>query len=184
MPPFAPELEEWWLGHGYDALTRLVDPGDDALKPEECGFAQDVQRRLRALDNDHLLQAKLKEAWPAIRAARGINYVANPRKQLKEASSTIFKPVEDGGMDQSRVLEGLGYLDAMEVHRLRFLKATRSAMEVTTPEKRHLQVVDELDRQATIHYRHFHLGFRTCVSDQDFFLPTRELISELADSHR
>ncbi|KAH6997208.1 hypothetical protein EDB80DRAFT_585506 [Ilyonectria destructans] len=167
MPPFAPELEEWWLGRGYDALTRLVDPGDDALKPQECGFAQDVQRRLCALDNDRALQAEIKEAWPAIRAARGINYVANPRKQLKEASGTIFKPVEDGGMDQSRVLEGLGYLDAMEVHRLRFMKATRSAMEATAPEKRHLQVVDELDRQATIHYRHFHLGFRTCTLIDD-----------------
>ncbi|KAF7550407.1 hypothetical protein G7Z17_g5744 [Cylindrodendrum hubeiense] len=167
MPPFAPELEEWWLGSGYEALIQLVAPGDDAIDPQECGFAQHIQRRLCALDNDRALQADLEAAWPTIRIMRGINYVANPRKRLKEASTSIFRQVEDGGIDLSRVLEGLGYLDAMEVHRLRLMKATRGAMEITAPEKRHLQVVDELDRQASIHYRHFHLGFRTCILIED-----------------
>ncbi|KAK7413187.1 hypothetical protein QQX98_007911 [Neonectria punicea] len=167
MPPFAAELEEWWLSCGYEELVRLVDPPEDALKPQECGFAQEVQRRLCAIDNNRALQAEINAAWPAIRAARGINFVANPRKHLKEASRSIFRRVEDGGMDHSRVLDGLSYLDAMEVHRLRLVKATRSAMEVSTPDNRHLQVADELDRQASIHYHHFHLGFRTSTLIND-----------------
>ncbi|KPM38435.1 hypothetical protein AK830_g8137 [Neonectria ditissima] len=167
MPPFPTELEEWWLSCGYEELVHLVDPPDDALKPQECGFAQEVQRRLCALDNDRSLLAEINEAWPAIRVSRGVNFVANPRKHLKEASRSIFRLVEDGGMDQSRVLEGLSYLDAMEVHRLRLMKATRSAIEVSVPDDRHLQVADELDRQASIHYRHFHLGFRTGILIND-----------------
>ncbi|KAH7146396.1 hypothetical protein EDB81DRAFT_883816 [Dactylonectria macrodidyma] len=179
MPPFAAELEEWWLTSGHEILTRLLDPNND-LNPQECGFAQDVQRKLRALDNDPALQAEIKAAWPAIRSAKGINYGANPRKHLKEASSNIFRHTGDGGIDRSRLLDGLGYLDAMEFHRLRLMKATKSAMETTALEKHQAQLVDELDHHASTHYRRFHMVFRICALIEDLTKSDEETLKLMA----
>ncbi|KAH6896873.1 hypothetical protein B0T10DRAFT_583522 [Thelonectria olida] len=167
MPPFAAELEEWWLGPGSEALTSLVDPGGTAPKPQECGFAQDIRHRLCSFDNNRALQADLEAAWPAIRAARSINYSANPRKHLKEASRNIFLRAEDGAMNKSRVMDGLGYLDAMEAHRLHLMKATKRVIDHSTTSDQHLLAIKELHRQALVHYGHFHLGFRTCILIDD-----------------
>ena len=163
MPPFAAELEEWWLSCGYEPLTRLVQPTERDPKPKECGFAQAMQRKLRNFDHDRAMEADIQATWPAIRAARGIEYAANPRKRLKEASRSIFKRPEDGGMDQGQVMDGLGYLDAMEVHRLRLVETTKIAMDSGVPEDSQVQVIKELHHTATIHYGHFHMGFRICV---------------------
>ncbi|KAI5456422.1 hypothetical protein BGZ63DRAFT_458208 [Mariannaea sp. PMI_226] len=163
MPPFAAELEAWWLGPGFEAIQHLIHPEQSATKPQECGFDQDIRCRLCAFDNDRSLQADLERAWPAIRAARGINYFANFRKNFKEASQNIFKRTEDGGMSLCRVMEGLGYLDAMELHRFQLLEALHRATSNSAFEDPRLEAIQELDRQAVIHYRHFHLGLRTCV---------------------
>ncbi|CAM1509133.1 Fc.00g028720.m01.CDS01 [Cosmosporella sp. VM-42] len=162
MPPFAAELEEWWLSCGYEPLTRLVDSADSDPKPKECGFAQAIQRKLRNFDNDRVIRADIQATWPAIRAARGIDYEANPRKRLKEASRSIFKRPEDGGLNQLQAMDGLGYLDAMEVHRLRLVEATKIAMDAGAPEASQVQVIKELHSTATAHYGHFHMGFRIC----------------------
>lgn len=163
MPPFATELEQWWLTFGLEALTRLVTLTDNDPKPHECGFAQALQRRLRSFDNSQAIRADILEKWPKIRAARGIDYDVNPRKHLREASHGIFRRLEDGGIDYARATDGLGFLDAMEVHRLRLHEATRIAMGAGAPEKQQAHVVEELHRTATLHYGQFHMGFRICV---------------------
>ncbi|KAM5345719.1 hypothetical protein ACJ41O_011580 [Fusarium nematophilum] len=167
MPPFAAELEEWWLDSGYEELTRLLDGNGNQVNPRQCGFAQHVQSRLLAFDNDRTLQARIQEEWPAIRAARGIDYEANPRKNLREAACNIFRRPEDGGINYARVMDGLGYLDAMEVHRLRLMEATKVAIEAGSPEDHQLQLLAELHRTASTNYRSSHAGFRTCILIQD-----------------
>ncbi|WZH42467.1 uncharacterized protein QYS62_003463 [Fusarium acuminatum] len=167
MPPYAAELETWWSGSGLEALTHLVNDDSDELNPRQCGFAQLLQTRLLTFDNDRTIQTQIQKAWPAIRATRGIDYDANTRKYAKYIASTIFRKPTDGGIDFDRVMDGLGYLDAMEIRRLRLLMATRKAMETGTPSEASAQVVEELDRTATANFRHLHAGFRTCVLIQE-----------------
>lgn len=82
----------------------------------------------------------------------------------------IFLRTQDGGMVKSQVMDGLGYLDAMEAHRLHLMKATHTAIDNSTIDEQHLLAVKELDRQALIHYGQFHLGFRTCVIDTSILI--------------
>ncbi|KAM6527955.1 hypothetical protein FALCPG4_008987 [Fusarium falciforme] len=178
MPPFAAELEGWWLGSGYEALTRLTDNEDDQLSPRQCGFARDLQRRLLSFDNDRALQAEIQEAWPAIRTARGIDYSANLRDKVKDMVRNVFRRPEDGGIDSARVMDALGYLDAMEIDRLRrvetakaaveaqrtrVIEAKKSGLEVPPVNDTHPHILEELDRTTSAKYKRFHAGFRSWI---------------------
>ncbi|KAJ4269630.1 hypothetical protein NW762_001298 [Fusarium torreyae] len=163
MPPYAAELEAWWLGTGYEALVRLINDEDDGLNPRQCGFAQQMQRRLLTFDNSRAIHAQIERDWPAIREARGVDYHANTRKNIKYISCNIFRKSKDGGIDYAHVMDGLGYLDAMEIRRLRLLEATQVAIEVASPGANRLQMLEELDRTASVNFRHLHAGFRTCI---------------------
>ncbi|KAF4986616.1 hypothetical protein FGRMN_10752 [Fusarium graminum] len=163
MPPYAAELETWWLGSGYEAIKHLLNSDINDLSPRQCGFAQQLQARLLEFDNDRTIQAQIRKTWPAIRAARGIDYDANTRKYAKFIASTIFRKPKDGGMDLNRVMDGLGYVDAMEIRRLRLLEATRNAIEIGMPSEADAQLIEELDRTATANFKHIHAGFRTCI---------------------
>jgi hypothetical protein len=148
MPPYPDELEEWWLTGGRDALRRLIDVSEVGSKPREFGFSQAIQHRLRAFDTEREIHNELILRLPEIRASRQIDFSANPRKSMTEASQNIFKKPEDGGMDYSRALEGLGQLDAMEFHRRRLLAATSKAISRGFPLTNHQRVIQELDRTA------------------------------------
>ncbi|KAF4967532.1 hypothetical protein FSARC_4917 [Fusarium sarcochroum] len=163
MPPYAAELETWWLGSGYETLIHLINYEDDDLSPRQCGFAQRMQRRLLTFDNNRVVHAQIQRAWPAIREARGVDYDANTRKYIKYISCNIFRKPKDGGIDYDRVMDGLGYLDAMEIRRLCLLEATHVAIETASPGENRLQMLEELDRTTSINFRHLHAGFRTCV---------------------
>ncbi|KAI8673473.1 hypothetical protein NCS55_00667500 [Fusarium keratoplasticum] len=178
MPPFAAELEEWWLGSGYEALTRLTNNEDDQLSPRQCGFARDLQRRLLSFDNDRALQAEIQEAWPAIRTARGINYSTNLRDKVKDIVRNVFRQPEDGGIDSARAMNALGYLDAMEIDRLRrvetakaaveaqrtrVIEAKKSGLEVPPVNDTHPHILEELDRTTSVKYKRFHAGFRSWI---------------------
>lgn len=164
MPYCAADLEAWWLAHGRDALDKLVSPQGLGLEPRECGFAQAVQHRLRVFDNDHEIEKALRSSLNKMAAAKALKLEFNPRRKMHEATRTIFRKPEDGGVDHSRALEGLEYLDLMELHRRRLLAATRAAMAVGVPEEHHPHVIEELHRQTAFRYRQFHMGLRACVS--------------------
>lgn len=170
MPPSATYLEDWWLSNGHGALSRLVDRNDLGLSPRDVGFAQAAQRKLRVFDNDRDLQDRLHADWHAALESQGIDFDANPRKRLKDAAHDIFKSTQDGGINNDRVLEGLGYLDATEIRRLRLLTATQLAMESSVTEDKQSQIIEELHRTASNRYRQFHMGLRACVSA----LPTNQ----------
>ncbi|EWG52899.1 hypothetical protein FVEG_11486 [Fusarium verticillioides 7600] len=163
MPPYPAELETWWLGIGYEALKQLVNGESDDLDSRQCGFAQQMQTRLLAFDNDQTIQASIQTAWPAIRAARGVDYDANSRKNSKYIASNIFRKPHDGGIDFERAMDGLGYLDAIEIRRLRLLEATHAAMETILPTESQLQMLQELDRTSTANFRLLHAGFRAFI---------------------
>jgi hypothetical protein len=164
MPPTAAYLEDWWLDSGYEALSKLVDHSDMGLSAHNVGFAQAAQRKLRAFDNDRDLHGRLRLDWHAALESRGVDFDVNPRKRLKVAANEIFKPSENGCINYAEALEGLGHLDAAEIHRLRLLAATRLAMETSPTGEQQSQVVDFLHRTASKRYRQFHMGFRACVS--------------------
>ncbi|KAG5809278.1 hypothetical protein H9Q74_005662 [Fusarium xylarioides] len=163
MPPYPAELETWWLGIGYEALKQLVNDESDDLNSRQCGFAQQMQTRLLAFDNDQTIQASLQTTWPAIRAARGVDYDANSRKNSKYIAYNIFRKPHDEGIDFERAMDGLGYLDAIEIRRLRLLEATHAAMETISPTESQLQMLQELDRTSTANFRLLHAGFRACI---------------------
>lgn len=164
MPAYAADLEQWWLTSGREAISRLLDLENLDFKPRECGFAQEVQHKIREFDANNdiydALEGKLEESSNV----HGVSLTANHRKLMKEALCEIFKSPVDGGLVESLAVEGLGYLDAVEEHRRRLVSATRSTIEDTGFVHAHVDIIEELDRAATFHYGQFHMGFRACVS--------------------
>ncbi|KAJ3519523.1 hypothetical protein NM208_g14094 [Fusarium decemcellulare] len=163
MPPAPAELEEWWLIDGYEALVRLVDDNGGQIDPRQCGFAQDIRRKLLAFDNDHTLEAKIREGLSRIRATKTTSSETLPSKCLADLCRDIFRRPEDGGINHDRVMDGLGYLDAMEVHRLRLVEAAQEANQNEPREDHRHQLLEELHRAASAHYRPMHASFRTYV---------------------
>lgn len=173
MPPYAAELEKWWLSSGYQDLERLVDLRDIQLQPRQCGFAQNIQRRLRTFDHGRSLQEKIQAEWPDIRAALGVDYTVNPRRYINQALNAVFRRPEKGGMNTPWALVGLGSLDAMEIQRLRIMEATNVRLETGTPDdEMQLQVIETLNRTTSNNFSTFHLGFRIYVRPSK---PPREM---------
>ena len=163
MPPYAADLEAWWLDSGYDAIKDLIDGTADDLNPQQCGFAQQMRRRLLSFDNDSSVRAQIIKDWPTIRIARGVDYDANTRKYAKYIASTIFRKPQNGGIDFNLAMNGLGYLDAMEIRRLRLLKATHTAIEAASPRESRPPMLKELERMSSTNFKHLHAGLRICV---------------------
>ncbi|PHH89644.1 hypothetical protein CDD83_5604 [Cordyceps sp. RAO-2017] len=163
MPPCAADLEAWWLADGREALGQLVDAAELQVEPHECGFAQEVQRRLRAFDNNQQLEAALRSSMLDAAARDAFARGFNPRKKMNEAMRCIFLRPEDGGICHARALDGLEYLDGMETHRRRLVAATKLAMATGPPDEHHPHLVDDLHRQASFRYRQFHMGLRASI---------------------
>ncbi|RGP72680.1 hypothetical protein FLONG3_6688 [Fusarium longipes] len=172
MPPYAADLETWWLGSGYDAIKELMNNVTDELDPWQCGFAQQTKSRLFSFDNDAAIKAQIMKNWPAIRAARGIDYDANSRKYAKHIASTIFRKPEEGGIDFDLAMNGLGYLDAMEIRRLRLIKATNNAIQASSSPEGRSQILEELERTSSTNFKKLHSGLRICIL-------TRELTKDI-----
>lgn len=165
MPPFPVELETWWLGPGTHLLTQLLHGKDRTSNPREIGFVQATQRRLRSFDHCRDAPDQIEQKWPSLRSARGFDYDANPRKKLKESLETTFRKIDDGGIDHSRVMDGLGVLDTVEVRRLQLIEATKLALRACViSERRRVSLVEELHGAAGRRFAQCHMGFRVCVS--------------------
>ncbi|RDA87602.1 hypothetical protein CP532_3965 [Ophiocordyceps camponoti-leonardi (nom. inval.)] len=167
MPPSAADLESWWLGPGLPSLIHLVDSSELAVSPRQCGFAQAVQQRLRAFDHNHEVANSLAHAMAVLGAERAFDQEFNPRKKMNEAMRCIFRRPEDGGLDGERALEGLEFLDSMEIHRQRLVSATSAVMATAALTQQHSQLIEELHRQASFHYRQLHMGLRASILMQD-----------------
>ncbi|POR35528.1 Uncharacterized protein TPAR_04232 [Tolypocladium paradoxum] len=167
MPPCAADVEQWWLVDGIDALSRLVDASDLRVKPQECGFAQVVHRKLRAFDNDPEIEDALCECMADISAKKAFPDEFNPRKKMHTAMRWIFRKPNSEGIDFSRAMDGLEYLDSMETHRRRLVAATTLAMLTGVPDAHHPPIIAELQRQTAFRYRQFHMGFRACILMED-----------------
>lgn len=164
MPPFAPEYYQWWMTDGYDFVIELLDQDKLPFKSSDVGYLQAIQHNLRAFDNNQVWREKQRGDLIRICRLRSIDYDENPRKLLKEAASSIFKKTEDGGIDYGFALEGLAYLDAMEVCRLRLQATVQLAVEETAEDDGNLKIIEVLHRVASKRYSKFHMGLRACVS--------------------
>lgn len=161
MPPYAADLETWWLGSGYHIIKELMNTATSGLDPWQCGFAPQMKSRLVAFDQDTATITQIKKDWPAIHAARCIDYDANSRKYAKYVASTIFQKPEDGGINFDLAMNGLGYLDAIEIRRLRLIEAADVAIQAaseTWPPMLH-----ELERTSSANFKKLHGGLRICV---------------------
>ncbi|RDA93054.1 hypothetical protein CP533_0701 [Ophiocordyceps camponoti-saundersi (nom. inval.)] len=167
MPPSATDLESWWLDPGLPSLIHLVDGSELSVSPRQCGFAQAVQQRLRAFDHNHEMANSLATAMGNLGNERAFDQEFNPRKKMHEAMRCIFRRPEDGGLVGERALEGLDFLDSMEMHRLRLVSATSAAVASAGLNLQYSQLVEELHRQTSFHYRQLHMGLRASVLMQD-----------------
>ncbi|VUC25450.1 unnamed protein product [Clonostachys rosea] len=163
MPPYPIELQKWWISSGYDFLTKLFEIDHLNCKQRDVGFAQTVQRRLRAFDNDHTIHEQLQGAIPDIRKSLCIRYDSNRRKKLKEAAHYVFRRPNNGGLVQEHALEGLGYLDAMEIHGVTLFTAAKLSAESEACEPGFFELAEELHQAASKRYGQFHMGFRARI---------------------
>lgn len=164
MPIYPSELTEWWMTCGYDSLVTLVDCDALGHKPQDVGFAQAAQHQLRSFDNNHQIHEQLHAAAPGLQASSPSNYEANRRKNLNDAAHRIFKAPKDGGVVYDYALQGLGFLDAMEAHRLRLLTTVENAMVAEYVDDGRARVAQELHQTAAKRYNQFYMGFRASVS--------------------
>ncbi|CAH0037682.1 unnamed protein product [Clonostachys solani] len=163
MPPYPIELQKWWMSSGYDFLTKLFEIDHLNCKQRDVGFAQTVQRRLRGFDNDQNIHEQLQGAILDIRKSLHIRYDSNRRKKLKEAAHYVFRRPDDGGLVQEHALEGLGYLDAMEIHGLTLFTAAKLSAEFGACEPGLFELAEELHQAASKRYGQFHMGFRARI---------------------
>ncbi|KAG8670133.1 hypothetical protein FPOAC2_09475 [Fusarium poae] len=163
MPPYAADLENWWLGSGYDFIKQLIDTVTDGLDPRQCGFAQEIKTQLLSFDSDPAIAEQIKKDWPAIHAARGVDYDANSRKYAKRVASTIFRRPENGGINFDLAMDGLGYLDAIEIRRLRILNAVDEAIQAGPREEDRSPMLEEIGRTSFTNFKKLHAGLRTCI---------------------
>ena len=76
MPLYTAELAEWWLDEGEEYIAELFD-SVVSEQPSECGFAQAVQRSLRAFDADQHIHEALARHLRRIRADDDSTYDVN-----------------------------------------------------------------------------------------------------------
>lgn len=165
MLPSASFLYRWWLGPGRDALAELVDPDSLGSYPGDVGFAQQLWLKLEAFDDDCSFRDCLRSQWTRESGSCSAPRGSNPRKLLNEAAVGIFRASNDGGINRSRVLEGLGYLDMAEVQRLELMSAIQLALDRPCPNFKQAQVIEELHRAASKRYEQFHMSLRSYVSN-------------------
>ncbi|KAG5938187.1 hypothetical protein E4U60_001443 [Claviceps pazoutovae] len=155
-------LEEQWLTKAFHHLLQLVDTTDIDITRRDCGFDQVIQRKLRDFDSNRTIDAArdghLVEAAPA---STPPPLCGNVRGKLVEARE-IFRAPDDGGLQFDEAFRGLEVLEEVEIHRQRLVKATRTELGRISGHERHhsAQVVEQLDTQATEHYKACQLGFR------------------------
>lgn len=168
MPLFAAELADWWLGEGQEFLPDLLQKDPSQPRPSEVGFAQAVQRKLRAFDNDQTIHDALEIYLRRIESCGQAQYDGSAADLLQSAISKIFTPLsqralaDDAG--DSNDLLGLGYLDAAELHRIRIIQDGRAALDDRHAGFRQAKILDELHESANTNYRSLYLGFRVHVS--------------------
>lgn len=164
MPSHPADLEAWWLSGGRNALNRVVELATLSLNHDDCGFAQVLRSRLIKFDYNQQLHAELEASLPQISAFNGLDYGANPRKNLLAVTQNVFRRNEDGGMNSEYVLEGIGLIDSVERHRLRLLEATTERIGTNPRFKPHRKALDQLHQAADDRYMVVHKGLRGCVS--------------------
>src|SRR5687767_4753199 len=126
MPLFPTELSDFWLAEGQEYIREVL-ADSISKKPSECGFAQAVQRNLRALDTDADIHAALSRYLQRVHSEDRSAYDPHLHNLLDKAVNQIFIPTDVGSRDHESVLLGLGFLDATEANRLRLLHAARAS---------------------------------------------------------
>lgn len=163
MPPSPAQLQGWWLSAGWEQLCAIFD-SDDGPSPNQVGFAQAAQRKLRAFDHDVALHDCFRDDWNRTHEEGLFAVEANPRQRLLRTTQEIFRPSNHGGLDYSRAMEGLGDLDAAEVHRLTLMNSFQVALDEGSGGQKSSLLVNELYTASTKRYAELHLGFRALVS--------------------
>ncbi|KAH8174973.1 hypothetical protein LIA77_06392 [Sarocladium implicatum] len=162
MPLFTAELAKWWLGEGGEYITELLDitVGE---KPSECGFAQAVQRNLRAFDSDQHIHDALTRHLRRIQADDRCTYDVNLCDLLGKATNEIFVPNRNNATGHDSALLGLGYLDAKEINRLQLFRAARQGAPSFHEQTHNAKLAQELHEAALASYRSFYLSFRVSI---------------------
>ncbi|GAO18435.1 hypothetical protein UVI_02042500 [Ustilaginoidea virens] len=150
-------MEGWWLGPGFDLLLELVNADHVHVARQDCRFLHAIQARLRAFDNS---RDAFDRCAPPAATASWASANSNPRKKLRGALELIFKPADDGGLQQGQALEGLALLQEVEAHRLELIKAAKRAVQSCAKDDGTYHVVDVLNQTTTERYASFQLGFR------------------------
>ncbi|KAH6605779.1 hypothetical protein Trco_004932 [Trichoderma cornu-damae] len=163
MPLTPQEYLEWWLTTGLGPLKELADKETLGCSPQQVGFEQTIQRRLRNFDNDVDLREALRLHVERISSHQTSDPSYNPRNKLRELTSTAFKKPEDGGIDPVSALEGLCELNAVELRRRRLVAETPLTFKPNHPAYGSAAMVQELNRKATEKFGQFYMGFRASM---------------------
>lgn len=164
MPLTPQEYLEWWLTSSLDPLKELTDKETLECTPQQVGFEQTIQRRLRAFDNDVDLREALRLHVKRLSFRKVSDLSVNPRNKLRELTLTVFKKPEDGGLDPKGVMQALSELNIVELRRRRLVAETPLTFKPNHPAFGSAAMIQELNKKATEKFGQFHMGFRASVS--------------------
>ncbi|RFU78989.1 hypothetical protein TARUN_3220 [Trichoderma arundinaceum] len=163
MPLTPQEYLEWWLTSGLDPLKELADKETLGCGPQQVGFEQTIQRRLRTFDNDVDLREALRLHVERMSSHQTSDLSCNPRNKLRELTLTAFKKPEDGGLDSDRVMEALSELNVVELRRRRLVAETPLTFKPNHPAYGSAAMIKELNKKATEKFGQLYLGFRASM---------------------
>ncbi|KAL6897153.1 hypothetical protein GGI43DRAFT_424187 [Trichoderma evansii] len=163
MPLTPQEYLEWWLTSSLDRLKELTDKETLECTPQEVGFEQAIQRRLRAFDNDGDLREALRLHVKRLSFRQVSDLSCNLRNKLRELTLTVFKKPEDGGLDPKGVMQGLSDLNIVEIRRRRLVAETPLTFKPNHPAFGSAAMIQELNKKATEKFGQFYMGFRTSM---------------------
>lgn len=164
MPLTPQQYLEWWLVSSIDALKELMDTETLELAPQHAGFDTHIAGRLRNFDNDVQLREALRQHVNRQSLLQVFDLSSNPRNKLRELTLTVFKKLEDGGVDLKGVMQGLSELNMVELRRRRLVAETPLTFKPNHAAFGSAAMIQELNKKATEKFGQFYVGFRASVS--------------------
>ncbi|KAK1248639.1 hypothetical protein MKX08_006859 [Trichoderma sp. CBMAI-0020] len=168
MPLTPQQYLEWWLTSSIDALKELMDRETLELAPQHAGFDTHVARRLRNFDNDVQLREALRQHVNQKSLLQVFDLSSNPRNKLRELTLTVFKKLEDGGVDLKGVMQGLAELNMVELRRRRLVAETPLTFKPNHAAFGSAAMIQELNKKATEKFGQFYVGFRASTILEEF----------------
>lgn len=163
MSPSALELHWWWRTRGQSALNQLLNKSVRAGKVSPGEPPNVLQSVLDEFAYDADLQDDFLDTLPAIRQRLDPHDMSMPTTSLSMVRCQIFRREALGGINYSRVPEGLSIIDQVEEYRIQVVESTLIYAQREPNLAPKVAVLKALNNASRLHYVQCYMAFRIHV---------------------